>query len=175
MNDLTALQKAKAIKLKYVNYSRNGFDKKLFNPITNSDWIKPYGGLWACPYDTTYTWIDWCKDSDFRLEKYLTPFPFELIDSAKILTIKTVDDLELLTPYASEYFYKTDHFNESAYCSTPIKYRGIDFIKMSQDYDGMEVYPVSGSPAIYWALYGWDIDSIVLFNVNCIKQKDEHY
>lgn len=150
--------------MEYVNYSREGFNKKLFNEISNDNWIKPHGGLWACRADSTYQWIDWCKDSDFRLDKYKVPFMFELEDTANILQIKTPEDFKLLCPYVIESY--TDPIRSE------ISFRSIDFVKMARDgYDGMEVFPVTGYPTIYWALYGWDVDSIVLFNMHCIKTK----
>lgn len=159
--------------MEYVNYSPEGFDKKLFNEISNSKWIKPDGGLWACRTDSPYQWIDWCKDSDFKLDKYKVPFIFELTDTANILRIKTPEDFNLLYPYAIDYTTDPISFDSTNFLQR-IVFRNIDFVKMDRDgYDGVEVFPVTGHPTIQWALYGWDVDSIVLFNTHCIKTKRE--
>lgn len=143
------------MKRKYIHYG-GAFDEDKFVPIKNiSSFNKPHGGFWASPVDTQWGWFDWCKSERFCEETLINPFVFELKDGANVLEIKHSSDVPKL-PIQNQ--------DEVARIVKPIDYeallgQGIDAIEfsMAQDYDGL-----------YFAMYGWDCDSLLVLNPDII-------
>ena len=131
---------------------------------------KPFGGLWASPTDSPFGWYEWCRREHFNIEALKTYFKFTLTDNAKIFHIYKVSDLdELPKQKPSEDFYDIKGYSI------------IDFEELQKTYDGIElhlseeIYPkdVNWSyQGLYWKLYGWDCDSILLFNSDVIKLEE---
>ena len=144
----------------YIHYGSDHFDLDEFSPIRNIDLHnKPSGGLWASPYNSKRSWYDWCKSEKFRTDRLDKWFTFTLKDDAKVLTIKTEQDLCKLK---NDGFY-IDAFTKTKY-SLPFSYP--DFEKLCIDgYDAIEVYM---NDIIYFDLYGWDVDSLLVLNPNCV-------
>lgn len=144
----------------FIHYGHKKFDQKLFKNIKNWEiHSKPKGGLWASDIKAKYGWKDWCKDEDF-CECYTdNSFVFGLKPDARILVINKVSDLEKLPRF------KTEIFDVSIWYS-------LDFEQISKDYDVMEVN-ISKDPDLYWKLYGWDCDSIVVMNPDVIIVKKQ--
>ena len=46
---------------------------------------------------------------------------------------------------------------------------GIDFEALAREYDVLEC-SLSKYPSLYWSLYGWDCDSILVMNPNVIVE-----
>ena len=138
---------------RYIHYGSNNFDKKrvnVINPHYTALPCKPLFGLWASPVEPTYrSWEEWCRGEDFclsHLEKYFT---FTLSDDAKVLEVRQPSDISK---------YANDTIHRFMTC--------IDFNKIIEDgCDAVEVYMNS---ELYYYLYGWDCDSIVIFNPNIV-------
>ena len=45
----------------------------------------------------------------------------------------------------------------------------LDFEKLSKEYDAIEVF-ISKDEQLYWDLYGWDCDSILIMNSDIIEE-----
>ena len=62
--------------------------------------VKPSGGMWASipsnHLGMVSKWHEWCLDEGFGLEKLNYVTEFELKSDAKVLYIKSVEDLEIL-------------------------------------------------------------------------------
>lgn len=137
----------------YIHYGHNRFDRSIFKPIKNKDmpWVKPTGGLWASPIDADYGWRNWCNDEKFRECVEGNSFKFTLPD-ANILYISSVKDTMGLP-------IKSVHF-ESIF---------LDFEELVRmGYDAIELN-ISSDRELYWRLYGWDCDSILVMNPNKIQ------
>lgn len=137
---------------KYIHYGSSKFDINKFNHINYKDvfpirTIKPYGGLWASPVDSSWNWYDWCICNDFNLKALNEYFKFELKNDAKVLYVNSIDDIK-------KYYINTYGHN----------YIDFEYI-LFDHYDAMEVTMNSET---YHALYGWDVDSLVVFNPDCI-------
>lgn len=136
----------------YIHYGSDKFDINKFNRINYKDvfpirTIKPYGGLWASPVDSSWNWCDWCIQNDFNLDKLNEYFKFKLKNDAKVLYVNSIDDIK-------KYYINTNGFDY------------IDFEHILLDcYDAMEV---TMNSEIYFTLYGWDVDTLLIFNPNCI-------
>lgn len=137
----------------YIHYGHKKFNKKKFEPIRNACWVKPHGGFWASAVDAVYGWKDWNEDEHYKKCEEKNSFKFTLSDQARVLTINSSDDLDDL----------------------PKEYKGsftyvfLDFEKIAEDYDAIEVN-ISSDRRLYWKLYGWDVDSLLVLNPNIIKE-----
>lgn len=137
----------------YIHYGDNYFSEEWFQPISNRGWgYKPLGGLWASPVDTEYGWREWVKDNDFpcKLERW---FKFTLKENARVLKITNTSQLDELPQFENIY-------SDIGKC--------IDFEKLSLDYDAMIVL-ISTDHRLYYDLYGWDVDSILVMNSDVIE------
>lgn len=136
----------------YIHYGHAAFDPSLFVKIrNNSPWNKPIGGLWASPVNATFGWKDWCEAEEFRECIENNSFKFTL-PGANVLTINSVEDLRK---------------------APTLDYNGIGWIIdfercIKLGYDAIELN-ISKSHELYWELYGWDCDSILVMNPDKIK------
>lgn len=134
----------------YIHYGHTSFNKDLFTKITNEvPMSKPKGGLWASDINAKYGWKDWCKSENFAECNKENSFTLTLSDSANVLYIKSVKDLENL-PKAQ---------NKFGFTSWIV----LDFEKLAESYDAIEVN-ISSDYNLYYKLYGWDCDSILIMN-----------
>ena len=142
----------------YVTYgiSQDEFDKDKVTAVKNRSCLsplspvnKPLGGLWASPSNAGYGWRDWSINESFRLNTLSKCTGFHLKDGSNILRLSSGDDITLMRE----------------------KYRandgGIDFERIARDYTAIELTEVNGET--YYALYGWDCESIVVLNPDAIE------
>lgn len=147
---------------KYIHYGSLIFNKALFRPITNNNYFnKPDGGLWASPVISDFGWKEWCESNSFRLDKLLEHFVFALKPDANVLVIQSNTALTMLDfmGYCIDYSKKYD------LPLRPDEYY-LDFEKLLSDgYDAVQVFINNET---YWSMYGWDCDSILILNPDCI-------
>lgn len=147
----------------FVHMGHRHFDAQNgFRPIVNRDhFVKPMGGLWGSPVDSPYGWEEWVKDNNFNSltgNKYDgKQFSFKLTEAANVLEITSAGQLDNLPQIK-------DDITSSCFVS-------LDFDKLAQEYDAMIVY-ISADNELYWKLYGWDVDSILVFNPNVVIEVD---
>lgn len=152
----------------YRHFGNNNFVYSYFTPVTNNEWSnKPHGGLYACPTkDVDISWESWCKSNDFMTDRLNKHFDFTLKDNARVLTIKDIKDLDKLPRFRED--------NDSSLFSI-----GIDFEKLSKDYDALMVWIYRSSDisqdtlswdGIYYKLYGWDVDTLLVMNPDVIEE-----
>lgn len=144
----------------YVFCGSDHFDKNMFMPITNNPypWVKPLGGMWSSPIDSDNTWADWCLGNGFRLERLDKHFRFVLAEGSKVLRIKSNKDLDELYSQG----YKRSDFDR--YPHDDMYY--LDFEKILAD--GYDAIQVTITNETYWSLYGWDCDTLLVLNPDCI-------
>lgn len=148
----------------YIHYGHDKFDIDLFNPIKNRFMFpKPNGGFWACKKNYDYPWSKWCEDANYIYDNQFLSFEFDLIKDAKILTINKHKQLKKL-PKNKETIAmeKNIHIFKSEF-----NIRYLDFEKLSLKYDAIEVL-ISKDRDLYFSLYGWDCDSILIMNPKII-------
>lgn len=146
----------------YVHSGSKYFDKYLFNKITNREhWVKPLGGLWGSPLNSACSWLQWCKENSFNSligsEKYGNKdneFLFKLKPNAKLLYIDNSVQLESMPIIEDELLSGV--------------YKILDFEKLAEEYDAIEV-SISSDHRLYYDLYGWDVDSILVMNPDSIE------
>ena len=148
--------------IKYIHYGSNDFDINKFDPIKNGEAAylrvmeKPEGGLWASPINSKDNWHDWCLNNDFKVNQLEKSFTFTLKPGSKVLTIRTMQDIidifEMLTvvPLGRRI---GNHINFE------------ELLKLG--YDAIMVY--ISNVDVYYRLYGWDVDSLLVMNPDCIE------
>ena len=138
----------------YVHYGHEFFDKNIFSDIENSRYLsKPNGGLWASNTCAKYSWKHWCLENNFVSCTEENKFCFTLSDDARVLYINDVKDLETLSKIDSDLRF--------------VSWVLLDFENLMEFYDAIEVN-ISADPELYFKLYGWDCDSILIMNPNVI-------
>ena len=138
----------------YIRYGSNRFEPKKFNPVKNESFFcKPKGGMWASPVDAKYGWKDWCTAENFRECEDENRFRFRLKGNAKVYHIRSVADVKKMPERE---------------CGITTWYVP-DFEKMIADgWDAIELH-LSECGELYWALYGWDCDCILILNKDIIE------
>lgn len=147
--------------MRYIHYGADKYEPGKFKPIVNCnyDWTKPRsGGLWASPVDAEWGWKQWCSSEDFETERLVSSFTFTLSPEARVCHVRTINDLRKLP--------KRQHMINSMYYL-------IDFEKAMQEYDAIELHLSedigdSWEGSLYFKLYGWDCDSILIMNPEVI-------
>lgn len=144
----------------YITFGQTKLIEELWDQPSNHKFNKPDGGLWASKYtpDNRYvsSWQKFCITKDFRTEKMNNGVVFNLINSARVYTIDTYNDLEwLMKKYE-------DNFSP---------YHTLDFEKLSIDYDVIELtdngqWETRLSTPLN--LYGWDVECILILNFDVI-------
>jgi len=142
----------------YRHYGSSVFNISKFEPVGNAFGItfmnKPHGGLWASPVDSHNNWHDWCLSESFNTKSLDEYFDFTLKHSSKVLSINTISDLNKIT----------DHI-EITY-DFGIKVR-VDFESLVRA--GCDAVYVEYNYGTSQAFYGWDVDTLLVLNPDCIK------
>lgn len=140
---------------KYIHYGATRYDPGKFRPIQNV-WFftKPYGGLWGSPVDAEYGWKEWNEEEHFRECREDNSFTFTLAPTARVLRISKRKDLAGLPR------------NESDMKESPYLPVCLDFEQLMRN--GWDAVELENSRRLYWALYGWDCDSILVMNPDVV-------
>ena len=155
----------------YRHYGADKFDPdKTFSDLYNPVNFKP-PGFWASPYDCEYGWKEFCEDQDFRTDSLESHFDFVLASDARILDIRTPSDV---LPYTKKDPYAPAYSSLAEKVKDPTVNRSLDYCKLMNDFDGMEVH-ISENPTEFWwskLFYGYDVDSLVLWNLDVVRVVD---
>jgi len=147
----------------YIHYGASKYDPNKFNPIrSNPVLLKPDGGLWASPIGAKLGWKDWYEGNDFRVERLEDSFQFTLSSNANIINLYSADQLHNL-PKAKQEFMPI--LNSWVYLDfEKLKDDGVDAVQVNISDDITE----ERKEGLYWKLYGWDCDSILVLNKEVI-------
>lgn len=137
----------------YIHYGHQQFDSSLFTEIKNCNFVKPNGGLWASNVNAEYGWKDWCTENDFRECNEENSFKFKLKSGTKVLKIDSKNILKELPTVNIPYNFS---------------WVNLDFEEIKKSYDAIEVL-ISNDDGLYYDLYGWDCDSLLVLNKECIE------
>lgn len=165
----------------YIHYGHTEFKPELLTGVENRSPfgdVKPHPitALWASPEDAGYFgWKEWCERECFKTWALDTFFKFRLSDEAKILKIDSEESMRLLQPFIRIHPALSEiEESDIKKIIAEQKRTGfgqmlrLDFEKMQNEgYDAMEI-KISEYPPLYWFLYGWDVDSICVWNPKVI-------
>ena len=144
----------------YIHYGSDCFRPSEFLHVTNEGfWNKPCGGFWASPVGAKCGWSDWCESEGFTLDSFNSSFSFTLVPAARVIHLYTSKDLDRMP-------CREDSSGLNRFLP--------DFEKMVKDgWDAIELHLSSNEEnwyknGLYWRLYGWDCDSILIMNPDII-------
>ncbi len=140
----------------YIHYGHKAFDPALFNKPTNEYLFnKPHGGLWASRIDAAFGWKEWTEREEFCSCSEDNSFRFSLSKDAKVYHIYCKKDVEAMPLQIRQGHYTlTPDFEKTLEMGyDAVEYHLSEEIEPENEYDGL-----------YWVLYGWDCDSIVVLN-----------
>ena len=141
------------------------FDRKKFEPIKNNFAMpKPYGGFWASRYTVDgFHWYDYNKKVHHKILKPEYSFEFTLKKGANIVEITSSKDLEALPKIPNEEL--PEKVQSTWVC--------LDFEKMlANGVDAIEVNGIFKERKLFFDLYTWDCDSILIMNPDIIERTE---
>jgi hypothetical protein len=161
----------------YIHYGADELKPELVGPVKNDGGIvgKPsgVGTLWATPIlDAGSDWKEYAEEWHDR--DFSKSFKFHLKNPERIFVI---DSEESLTKVRSLYERQWPSYIPRRLVTPEDDPVYLDFEKMARDgWDGVEVLMCS-YPKLYWHFYGWDVDSLAIWNAEQIvveKPREEH-
>lgn len=125
------------------------------------------GGLWTSPIYSENSWRKWCEREDFHLERLNKSFRLE-IDTSNLLIINSLDDLtqKMVHPHIMEL--------------DPSGFPYINWERLVNLYNGIWLTARGEAETRYshpYSLYGWDCETIFLFNekpIIKIRENENH-
>ncbi|SDW45607.1 hypothetical protein SAMN05216391_10861 [Lachnospiraceae bacterium KHCPX20] len=141
------------------------FDRKKIEPIKNRfAMTKPSGGFWASRNcKDGFNWIDYnhkVLDKWIGYEKHIS---FPLKKGANVVEIHCSEDLNSLPKIPKEKLPG----------DVRLEWTCLDFEKMLADgIDAIEVRGIAEDRDLYFDLYGWDCDSILIMNPDIIDYSE---
>lgn len=144
--------------MKYLHIGSDRFNKSLFRPVSEYLPMKPFGGFWSSPIgDSYYTWELWNQTSNFIEDIQNQPrFEFELKATTRVLTIDSINS------------YKELLKNYGVTSRIIPREKTINWEQLTNDYDAILVL-ISKCSELYFLLYGWDCDSLLVLNPDCVQ------
>lgn len=142
-----------------VHFGASKFQPELLRKPIN-EWVKPRGGLWTSPVGSDYGWEKWCRSEGFRIESLNECFFLKFKSNSKIAIIDSLDDLLKLPR-----FNRGEGFYGRVY---------LDFEIISNKFDAIWLTVKGQSETRFSSpmnLYGWDCESILVFNPESIQQQ----
>lgn len=139
----------------YIHYGHKKFDRQQFQEIRNCEWIKPQGGLWASDIKAVLGWKHWCENENFRECSEENSFMFILTEDANVLHIRNKEDLKDIPEEISELARSMKIMDFEA-----LKCLGVDAIELH----------LSEDHRLYWELYGWGCDCILIMNPDIVVE-----
>jgi hypothetical protein len=155
----------------YTHTCRTGHDElnlDAIEPVANNNlFTKPdKGGMWL---SVNNAWENWCLNNEETWIEDKKRYEIKLKENSNILKIESVSDLEKLPKCKN---------NIKEYDVT--QWTLLDFEELSKNYDGVQVMVNNDKTpnktyenSLYQRLYGWDCDSLLLFNKEAIKEFKE--
>lgn len=163
----------------YIHRGADAFNPDLMKPIKN-EWHKPKGhtGLWASPIDAERGWLEWCEAEHFQIGPLDKFFRFTIAEPEKILYVHDLESTKLLV----RKYYIPRPYDDPLTAEQIIAILdngdtvpptiNLDFEAMERDgWVGLEIN-LSEYYKLYWLLYGWDCDSIVVFDKSQVEILD---
>ena len=164
----------------YIHRGADKFIPEMMMPIKNERYKpKVHTGLWASPVDAEFGWLEWCEAEQFQTGPLDKSFRFTIRDQDRVLYVHDKETTqELIRKY---YIPNTSHIHDEydaeSICAMidrtlflPII--NLDFEAMERDgWVGLEINLSEYRP-LYWLLYGWDCDSIVVFSADQVEPEE---
>lgn len=140
------------------------YDPDKFKDIKNAKtpWVKPNGGYWASPVESTNGWKDWCLREDLLgfgdwYKDIGRHSKFTIKENSKILYLRNKAELSILNQYSFA----------TRFSIYP------DFEKLVSD--GYQAIYYEDNVETHYPLMCWDCDSLLVMDptiINVIKEEN---
>jgi hypothetical protein len=143
-------------------------------------WIKPTGGLWSSTYTPNNKYISgWHEFCSIEFETGIANSPYKIIfDISKNARIYTINSQEDLISLIDNYGYYLDQATKVLEeLGTKPTYLCLDFENLAKHFDVIHLteegqwrtrMPLKN---MAYNLYGWDVESSLILNINVIKNQ----
>lgn len=158
----------------HIILGKKELNKEVFKPVSNRTCSnKPEGGLWASPYypnkEYISGWHEWCSS---EMEDWLSndSVILKLKEDAKVFTIDNQKDLIKfinIVGIVEDEFTLRMGLKMFAYPNFEKASQIFDAIHLTEE--GQWRTRFSDNKCDY-NLYGWDCESVLILNFNCIKK-----
>ena len=144
--------------MKYRHYGSKSFDPSLFENVKNeNNWVKPLGGFWLSPINSSYfTWEDFCKGENFKVETLSEYADFKIKKDARVLILNTIESIK----NQPEKYYN----NNQGFTS----FVRFNYESIAKDYDAIFYDEISFD--IRMAMYGWDCTTLLVMNPDILEE-----
>ncbi len=150
--------------VEYIHFGSKCFDRAMCETIKNREYFnKPFGGLWASAVNAKFGWKEWCSANNYADLTEENSFRFTLKDSARVWHIWSTEDANHMPRQENK-------------LGIPMLWLCPDFERLVADgYDAVELHlsEETGEHGIadglYFTLYGWDCDSILVLNPDIVE------
>lgn len=163
-----------AIPNKLITMGIKELSKDKFKEVENrQDFVKPYGGLWSCPYtpsdEYVSAWHEWC---DCEMPEWISndSVIITLKHDTNFWCIDSQDDLENLIEMVGEqesYMEKLTGFKMTRYIDFEEAKKMFDVIYLTKKGAIKTHLPMERNEL---NLYGWDCESCLILNYDCIEK-----
>ena len=148
----------------YIHFGADHFEPTRIQ-IQNNHWRnKPMGGFWGTPEDSPNNWKSWCLSKKIRTRSLNHYFRFRLFENAKVFFVNSEEKEQMLPLQV---------IDEATYLKGIREYQPklghiYDFEALKKNgYDAVEI-SITECPKLFWSMYGWDCDSIVVLNADVV-------
>jgi hypothetical protein len=159
--------------MKFIHYSNKIIEKLEDRPYEEKgrEWYGKPSGFWFSVEgeDCVFNWREWCEGENFRVEHLKFPHEIILNEDAKIINLKTHQDI---LDFTKKYPYLRDQWNDASgrrLCKT----YELDWSKVKQEYQGIIISPYQWECRLNsecdW-YYTWDCSSGCIWDMSCIKE-----
>jgi hypothetical protein len=145
----------------YIHYGASEFSQNRFEEIKNiAGFSKPLGGLWASPILSKLSWKSFCESNAFRQEALKKCFLFQLKKASRVLYVTQTKDLGCM-PKQNTCLFGKNHLDidYEALIEENVDAIRVDVSRLTWDKPKGELISL---------VRGWDVDSLLLLNVDCI-------
>lgn len=164
-------------------------DPEKFRKIKNRKFFnKPLGGLWCSPEIGEYTWKDFVESENYKKDYYFSNLVLlTLKKSSKIYKINGIKDfMDCINqyPFSANSDILIENYDDKYLNDIfDIRYL-IDYEELSKNYDAIWITMNAlieleneffnkrieiGEKPCFNPLHGWDVETVLLFNLNCIE------
>lgn len=144
----------------FIHFGSDSLVEIPLEPSYNGLLYKPCNGLWSCKYTPNSkhrsAWEEYCSNNQINWKNFSKYVLFKLKKDARILLINDTKDFGMVAEVFQNKF--------EGWLSMPL---GLDYHQISKYFDGIYLTK-DGQMKNFFNLYGWDVESLVLFNLNKI-------
>lgn len=168
------MRKVMKMPKRHIILGKTELSKDKFIPIKNRiGFVKPEGGLWASPYtpnkEYISAWHEWCVGEDFSSGLSNNAVIIDFKEDIKFFVIDSQEDLMELFNIVGEAQDELTSIISSVWKVPNFEIAAdiFDVIYLTEEGQWKTRMPFKNHE---YSLYGWDCESILIMNFDCIEK-----